>query len=229
MNSHNDIVDFRIKAYYERCSLDADRLRALRTAVSAPKRAPSNNGQAWGSIAQDRNQSHARRFSGRYAHYFTPPRRLSVTAAAALVVVAAVVVIVVMFQLDRSPESVAFLSEQVAAEIALNHGKQLAIEVPADSFGELAAAMPKLGFAPIRAQQLPKSCYALVGARYCSIGGSIAVQVRLIHEGRAYTLYQWREDSAFALMRESSIDVEGVRVVLWREGGLIMGLAGPQL
>lgn len=225
MNSHNDIVDCRINAYYERCSLDADRLGALRTVVSAPKRAPSNNGQARGSIAQDRNQSHAQRFSGRYAH-FTAPRRLSVTAAAALVVVAAVVV-VVMFQMGRSPENAAFLSEQVAAEIALNHGKQLAIEVPADSFGELAAAMPKLGFAPIRAQQLSKSRYALVGARYCSIGGSIAVQVRLIHEGRAYTLYQWRDDPAFALMRERSVDVEGVRVVLWREGGLIMGLAGP--
>ena len=45
--------------------------------------------------------------------------------------------------------------------------------------------------------------------------------------GRVLTLYEFRENKSFESIHEADLDVNGVRVILWREADLIMGLAGP--
>ena len=115
---------------------------------------------------------------------------------------------------------------QVAAEIAFNHNKHLRPEFLASSFGELGTAMTQLGFAPIRPRRLSIADYRLVGARYCSIGSSMAAQIRLAGgAGRSYTLYELRADEPFESIEEADLEIDGVGVSLWRESGLLIALA----
>ena len=54
-------------------------------------------------------------------------------------------------------------------------------------------------------------------------------QIRLTDgAGVVYTLYEFRDDSSFADIDIARLDIDGVRVMLWRESGMVMGLAGPQ-
>lgn len=114
----------------------------------------------------------------------------------------------------------------VAAEIALNHNKQLEPEIRTNDYGAIKPGMPKLDFNPAAPDAVLAMDAELVGARYCSIGRDIAAQLRL--EGDAnetMTLYQLRGSDAPRDLETSRFDIDGVRVTLWREDGLLMGLA----
>ena len=114
---------------------------------------------------------------------------------------------------------------RVAEEIALNHVKVLTPEVRATSYPALADAMPKLGFRPVAPTRVEGTGLRLVGGRYCSVGGDIAVQARLVDgDGRTATLYQFSPDDG-GLDGDVVIEVDGVEVTLWREGDLLLGLA----
>ena len=118
---------------------------------------------------------------------------------------------------------------QIAAEIALNHHKQLQPEAMAETFSELGEVLPALGFLPVRPRSTEFGDLDLVGARYCSVAGRMAIQIRLTdHSGVAHTLYEFPDDRSFADIGVARLDIDGVRVTLWREKGLVMGLAGPQ-
>ena len=43
--------------------------------------------------------------------------------------------------------------------------------------------------------------------------------------GSAISLFQVRDDEAFRHIRNATYEVDGVRVRVWREAGLLMGLA----
>ena len=116
----------------------------------------------------------------------------------------------------------------LAAEIALNHHKALALDVETPSYDELRQAMPQLDFTPVAPDSLHGSAYELLGARYCSIGGSIAAQLRLRDaSGRRATLYELRAPEIARGIERAETEVDGLRVSLWREGGLLLGLARP--
>ena len=212
MRRNIDELDDRVKAYYEAWSFDADQLEALR-AIAERRAVPSRNGQA-----RQRVVEHA-----------TPQARdhrwIGLAAAVAIVVLAG---ILVAHLTGRRPVDAATLVQQVATEVAVNHRKSFSAEVKATSFDDLAPAMPKLGFTPVRPERLPAACYRVAGARYCSIRGSMAVQIKLTHDEKGYTLYQFQDSRAYSGMGESRVDADDVRVTVWREGGLVMGLAGPR-
>jgi hypothetical protein len=116
----------------------------------------------------------------------------------------------------------------IAGEIALNHHKQLAPEFQIDRFADLAAAMPKLDFALIEPDRIRTHGQVLVGGRYCSIGGSLAVQMRLRDQaGRDMTLYEFVVP-AHANLSEQSLKVDDVVVDIWFERGIVCGLARSQ-
>ena len=93
---------------------------------------------------------------------------------------------------DRVPS----VANRVASEIVMNHNKQLPLEFLVPEFSDLCTAMSKLGFTPFRPQRLTDTHYELVGARYCSIGGSNAALIRLKDDaGHVLTLYEFRMDN----------------------------------
>ena len=118
-------------------------------------------------------------------------------------------------------------AQLVAAEIALNHQKRFEIDYFSSDIADLNKDMTQLDFALVQPSGLKD--YKLVGARYCTIGDAIAAQLLLTkgQDAGAYTLYQFRSSTPLALSEAVTMDVQDVRVTLWSEGALILGLAQP--
>lgn len=127
----------------------------------------------------------------------------------------------------RARDASAF-AQAAAAEIARNHNKRLNVEFQAAAFDALERQMEKLDFALLEPFRVKQRGLRLIGARYCSIQGQPAAQIRLKDkDGRPCTLYESAAVPAFAGIPETRVEVSGVRVELWQESGLLMGLAGP--
>jgi hypothetical protein len=119
------------------------------------------------------------------------------------------------------------LSKSIAREVAMNHRKQLNVEFIAKTIPDLGNQMDKLDFSLMRPGSLQKT-YTIVGARYCSIQGRIAAQIRLSDlDGQVYTLYQTRLQDLFLDVQDVSIEFEGLHLAFWHENGVFLGLAGP--
>jgi len=116
--------------------------------------------------------------------------------------------------------------ELVAAEIALNHAKQFDAEFSTPNIASLVGIMTLLDFAPVHPQRMQLETYHIMGARYCTIGNSIAVQIHLEDDlESAYTLYEFRTPSALKIEEITVINVGDIEVTLWHEGEVAMGLA----
>jgi len=86
--------------------------------------------------------------------------------------------------------------------------------------------MSKLDFVLTAPQQLPNTQLGVVGARYCSIQGHLAAQIKLEDsQGKHYTLYERSLIDTPTLPNQSEYMVDGIRVQAWREAGLFFGLA----
>jgi len=148
--------------------------------------------------------------------------------AAALVVFSASLVTLVIWQGSKSGEQGADVVRDAAKEIARNHHKRLDVEHRTEVYADLVAGMPRLDFSPIEPRRVHERGLRLLGARYCSIDGSIAAQMRLLDgEDRLLTLYQFRPTAAFEGLREHIEQIDGLEVEVWSEAGLICGLARP--
>jgi hypothetical protein len=118
------------------------------------------------------------------------------------------------------------INAEMAREVALNHRKQIDPEFLSESYEEIGARMPRLDFQVAEPRGPQTEGLRLVGARYCSLQGCVAAQLRLVAaDGRFYTLYEVRDGSAFDGIEPARIEVEAVAVQIWREGGLVLGLA----
>ncbi len=114
----------------------------------------------------------------------------------------------------------------VAKEIAVNHNKHLAIEFPTGDYHELNRLMGKLDFSGVISKRLAPGEYRLLGGRYCSIQGQLALQLKLQDRaGNLYTLYQAPLNKILTSIRQGEQRIDGLRITLWREAGLLLGLA----
>lgn len=148
--------------------------------------------------------------------------------------VAAALVLLIMgaFYLGRvlrpaPPEELAAsaLTQSIGGEMAMNHKKQLEMEFLAGDYAGLRPQMSKLDFALAPPGSAIAAPLHVVGARYCSIQGQLAAQIRLRDQaGLVYTLYETKlTDKLHRVAGE--VKTEGVRIRLWKENGLFYGLA----
>ncbi len=155
------------------------------------------------------------------------PRAAIAAATVLLLATLATVGGVLLFQ-QFQPDPWRQLARSAADEIALNHNKNLAVEFEARRFRELDAPMAKLDFALVPPACMDREGLRLGGARYCHIGGRIAAQIRLTDpQDERLTLYEFRPGADHEGLEETSFDIAGVRVTVWLESGLVMGLARP--
>ena len=118
------------------------------------------------------------------------------------------------------------LARLVSQEIALNHEKRLAPEFIVDDYRLLAQKMTKLDFNLIASKRINSLELKLVGARYCSIHGQLATQLKLVDaQGVSHTLYQTLLNDELSRLPEDTYLVNGVKVEQWQEGGLFFGFA----
>jgi hypothetical protein len=86
------------------------------------------------------------------------------------------------------------------------------------------ATMTGLGFTPVVPERCKKEGYKLVGARYGKVGSERAVEIRVIDDdGLPQTLCEFPGDRRAA---ELTTQIDGVRVSVWREAGLVMAMTG---
>jgi anti-sigma factor RsiW len=115
---------------------------------------------------------------------------------------------------------------RVLDEIAMNHRKQLAVEVVASDFMAIGKALDRLDFAVAAPRDIVKR-FELLGGRYCSIQGGIAAQIKLRDRdtGDIRTLYATKLTPALAGIGESENVHGDVAISLWRDGEVFFGLA----
>tara|TARA_R110002072_G_scaffold1989_2_gene16359 strand:+ start:77589 stop:78158 length:570 start_codon:yes stop_codon:yes gene_type:complete len=132
----------------------------------------------------------------------------------------AVATILIIFGLNFNN----FSHKSIPQEVAYNHLKQMPVEIKTNNISLVRTGLTKLDFNIIASHNMKLEGYELVGARYCSIQGRIAAQLRYQHKvtGKFSTLYQVSKDSN----NQSSIDkvefIDGVEVKGWSEKGLIL-------
>lgn len=116
---------------------------------------------------------------------------------------------------------------RVLAEIAMNHKRQLAVEVSAGDFAAVERALDRLDIAIRPAGDLLAD-FDLLGGRYCSIEGGLAAQIKLSDRGtgRIHTLYATALTPALAGIADAIAVHDGVEISLWREGEVFFALAG---
>ncbi len=141
------------------------------------------------------------------------------------VAVAMLVVIATRSLLDRDEPPTA---EIVAEEIATNHNRDMPVEIETDAFDSLADRLDKLDFRPVSSVRLDERGLQMVGGRYCKIQGQIAAQIKLRDAaGRTWTLYECRDSELLSGVRARRVKTMGLEVEIWREAGVLLGLAGP--
>ncbi len=156
-------------------------------------------------------------------------RRLLLVAAIALLGVGA---LTFALTADPRPEELALV---IADEVASNHVKLKPLEVETSRMRKVEAFLTEVDFAPLASRRLAASRMGLTGARYCSVQGVEAAQLRYTDAGETWSLYQSRYDAkAFGELSELGtadaprrIHIRGLAVELWVENGLLMALVGP--
>ena len=121
------------------------------------------------------------------------------------------------------------LTERVMDEIAYNHRQEMPVEVAANTMPVIGDYLNRLSFSLISPRALLDSGWKIVGGRYCSINGKLAAQLKVknIAEDKIYTLYQASTDGDLTQTGVSMTSgmVDGVKVSIWQEQGLLLGLA----
>jgi hypothetical protein len=120
--------------------------------------------------------------------------------------------------------------ERIAEEVAYNHNKHVQMEVKTNSIDRVQNFLSKIDFTLIDSANLPADKWKLLGGRYCSISGKLAVQMKVLNKknGKTHTFYQvpYPKGLRGSSDKPFEIYVDGAQIQLWREKGLLLGLAG---
>lgn len=158
-----------------------------------------------------------------------PHRSWSKTAIAAsfLVALLTAALWVTSFR-QAGSESPQRFATAIAQQAALGHNERLELEFRATRTSELREAMKSLDFTPVEPAIMAGMNMHLVGARYTTLGGVIAAQILYTNpQGEPCTLIQARPVARLARLGNGDHDVDGLRISVWREKGLLMVLARP--
>ncbi len=148
--------------------------------------------------------------------------RLPAVAAVALALIGALWV----FRFTLFPTPASEMAESIASHVVFYHEEPMPLTVRTADMDTLTMEMPRLRFTPSASGEVDSSRYHLYGARYCHIQGDLALHMRLTRDdGQSVTLYQVKDDPKFDAVDGVDVVVNGYKVRMWRENGLLMCLA----
>lgn len=139
--------------------------------------------------------------------------------------------ILVALQANIFTQQAADLPNEIAMEVAKNHIKLKPLEVKANSLVPISNYFTELDFSPLKSQFYSRRGTTLLGARYCSIKGVSAAQIRYQDQhGKLQTLYEVGYDADIygpipnfdKGEQPLVITIKGITVEIWQEHGLLM-------
>lgn len=140
--------------------------------------------------------------------------------------IAATLFLAISLVITLNLDSSASLGERVADEITMNHLMNLAVEYSSSDINQISAAMTELGFSLRQPAHSALAGLTLIGARYCSIQGQIAAQLKYQDQDKKITtLYQTQSNPLLENLAFSDEDHDGVQIIVWRESDIVYGLA----
>jgi len=193
-----------VKGYYQAQTLSDDKMQQLMDMANRPAEQDSTNNTSWFSVLLTQQK---------------------------MALVASFMVIVVSYwgfvHFEQNRIFKDNFTQIVAQEIALNHRKQLNLDFNEIDYTNLNSLMHKLDFQVIKSNHVNLSGLEVLGARYCSIQGNIAAQIRLRDEnGKVFTLYQTKLTEMLKNNPGNIIQsIDQVDVKQWQENNLFFGLA----
>lgn len=192
--------DDRLRDYYERQQLSDDARARLKALVR--DEAPRKQSSTWWWA------------------------RTAVVAAFVISVTAAALWFAVFR--GSAPESPQQITAAVVQHAAIEHNQQQELEFRARRPDDLRDVMKSLDFTPVEPQMMRSMNMRIVGARYTTIEGVMAAQILYVDpKGEPCTLYQARPVDKLARVTPGEHVIDGLRVSVWREKGLVMVLTRP--
>lgn len=156
----------------------------------------------------------------------------------AAAVTATALLLGILFRLDVFSATSLPLPESIAHEVLVNHLKIHRLDVSTDSIDKVRRELDRLDFSPFLSTRIYTSGYRLLGARYCTLQGVIALQMRLENaEGASITYYQALYDPGrFGKLPDTlkneppkRVIEHGFEMLVWQENGVASVLAQPVL
>lgn len=123
-------------------------------------------------------------------------------------------------------------SQRIMTEIVYNHNQQMPSEIASSSISDISKYLNKLSFSMSLPEVLSASNWQLLGGRYCTISGKLAAQLKVknLNNNKTYTFYQAAINKDLEKSDFKMTDtIDGVGVSIWREHGLLQGLAEDNL
>ena len=125
------------------------------------------------------------------------------------------------------------LIQKISEEMTFNHMKSYEPEYFGEHISEVTANMSKLNFGAVWPEKLNPDRWSILGGRYCSVQGQVALQVKVKNRetGEISTLYQsaFPKSLKFKGQQKEAVYLSGGHQVdLWREQGNLMGLVREQ-
>ena len=124
------------------------------------------------------------------------------------------------------------IPQKIANEVAYNHLKLKPLEVTSSRLPTVSEYFTELDFAPTTSSIIEESAWELLGARYCSIQGYAAAQIRFknTHSGELETFYEAEYVPAvhgeLPVIENQQLPLrvfaKGITVEIWVEKGLLM-------
>jgi hypothetical protein len=194
-------LDDHVRQYYERQRLSPASLHSLKTLIRS-----GNSIQKSG----------------------TPARRRRILSAAAVLLTILSAAIWFSSSVTTTPQRPAEIAAVIAQQAALGHNERQELEFRVSRCEQLREQMKSLDFTPVEPEMMRKMNMRIVGARYTTIEGGMAAQMLYVDaKGVPCTLYEVRPTEKLARVPAGERDVDGVKVSMWREKGLLMVLARP--
>jgi hypothetical protein len=152
-------------------------------------------------------------------------RRLWMGIAAAVVIALTALVWTAAHRIPPSPQQVA---ASVARQAAFGHNEKQELEFRVANCAELQRQMKSLDFTLVEPAMMKEMNMRIVGARYATLAGEMAAQIAYVDShGVPCTLYEVRPANQLARIAPGEHQIDGVRVAVWKEKGLVMVLARP--
>ena len=137
----------------------------------------------------------------------------------------AATLVIIGFSVFNHYQNQSQLHQRVIAEIAMNHSKELNIEIATSQYDDLQVKLDRIDF-PIYSDTIPRN-HQLLGGRYCSIQGELAAQLKLQNQktGDVKTLYVTRLTDKLKTLPSQTTTQNNITIQLWQTNNRLFGLA----